>query len=211
MVGLRFRAFRIRASRASERNRVHHWPGISFSLTKRWAAPPAPVAEAVVPARGSGVYPCTEGASGGRKSGPTAHPAARAHRINMKVVFVILMRLSPWRHSLPPDGIDTVEQLRDSEQTNIPFYISSSDHLCRPFNHKILDVALLRLRFCSIRNDKSGPNLSVKPGISASSESLRPETVQQPVQHCLRQRHGSYEREILGKDGRSDHTVHGGP
>ncbi len=53
---------------------------------------------------------------------------------------------------------------RDSEQTNIPFYISTSDHLCRPFNHKILDVALLRLRFCSIRNDKSGPNPSVKPG-----------------------------------------------
>ena len=62
---------------------------------------------------------------------------------------------------------------RDSEQTNIPFYISDSDHLCRPFNHKILDVALLRLRFCSIRNDKSGPNLNVKPGISASSESLK--------------------------------------
>jgi len=31
----------------------------------------------------------------------------------------------------------------------------------------------LRLRFCSIWNDKSGPNLSAKPGISVYSKSLR--------------------------------------
>src|ERR1035441_6294658 len=71
--------------------------------------------------------------------------------------------------------------VRDSELTNIPFYISSSGHICRPFNHKILDVALLRLRFCSIRNDKSDLNLSVKLGISVNSESLiKP----QPTQTC---------------------------
>ena len=29
---------------------------------------------------------------------------------------------------------------RDSEPTNAPFYISSSGHLCRPFNLKILSV-----------------------------------------------------------------------
>src|ERR1039457_7261936 len=63
--------------------------------------------------------------------------------------------------------------VRDSEQTNIPFYISSSGHLCRPFNHKILDVALLCLRFCSIRNDISDPNPSAKPGISVYSKSLK--------------------------------------
>ncbi len=53
----------------------------------------------------------------------------------------------------------------------MPFSISSSGHLCRSLNHKILDVAQLRLRFCSIRNDKSYQNLSVKFGISVSSES----------------------------------------
>jgi hypothetical protein len=37
---------------------------------------------------------------------------------------------------------------------------------------EILSVALLRLRFYSIRNDKSGPNLSVKTGTSVNSESL---------------------------------------
>jgi hypothetical protein len=63
--------------------------------------------------------------------------------------------------------------MRDSELTNIPFYISTSGHICRPLNHKILDVALLRLRFCSIRNDKSDLNLSVKLGISVNSKSLK--------------------------------------
>ena len=62
--------------------------------------------------------------------------------------------------------------VRDSELTNIPFYISSSGRLCRPFNHKILSVALLRLRFCSIRDDKSNLNLSVKSGTSVNSKSL---------------------------------------
>ena len=62
---------------------------------------------------------------------------------------------------------------RDSEQTNIPSYNSSTGHLCRPFNHKILGVALPRLRFCSIRNDKSVLNLSAKPGISVYSKSLK--------------------------------------
>ncbi len=62
--------------------------------------------------------------------------------------------------------------IRDSERAHIPFYISSSGRLCRPFNHKILSVALLRLRFCSIRDDKSSLNLSVKPGTSAHSKSL---------------------------------------
>jgi hypothetical protein len=62
--------------------------------------------------------------------------------------------------------------LRDSELTNIPFYISSSGHLCRPFNHKILSVALLRLRLCSIRCNKSDLNLSAKLGISVNSVSL---------------------------------------
>ena len=54
------------------------------------------------------------------------------------------------------------KSLRDSELTNIPFYISSSGHLCRPLNHKILSVALLRLRFCSIGCNKFDQNLSVK-------------------------------------------------
>jgi len=61
---------------------------------------------------------------------------------------------------------------RDSEQTNIPFYISSSGHICRPFHHKILDVALLRLRVYSIRNDKYDPNPCTKLGISVYSKSL---------------------------------------
>ncbi len=51
--------------------------------------------------------------------------------------------------------------------------ISSSGHLCRSFNRKILSVALLRLRFCSIRNDKSVPNLSAKLEISVYSKSLK--------------------------------------
>jgi len=62
--------------------------------------------------------------------------------------------------------------LRDSEQTNIPFYLSASGHICRFFKHKILDVALLRLRFCSIRNSKYDPNPCAKLGISAYSKSL---------------------------------------
>jgi hypothetical protein len=62
--------------------------------------------------------------------------------------------------------------LREPEKTNIPFYITPSGRLCRSFNRKILNVALLRLRFCSIRNDKSDLNPSVKPGISVYSGSL---------------------------------------
>jgi hypothetical protein len=66
-----------------------------------------------------------------------------------------------------------IDKVRDSENTDLPFYISFSSHLCRPFNRKILDVVKLRLRFCSIRNDKSDPNPSAKPGISVFSKSLR--------------------------------------
>jgi hypothetical protein len=62
--------------------------------------------------------------------------------------------------------------MRDSEPTNIPFYTSSSGHLCRPFNHKILSVALLHLRFCLIRGNKYDLNPSAKLGISVRSESL---------------------------------------
>ena len=61
---------------------------------------------------------------------------------------------------------------RDLGNTDIPFSISSSGHLCRPFNHKILNLALLGLRFCSIRDDKSNLNLSVKPGTSVFTKSL---------------------------------------
>jgi hypothetical protein len=70
---------------------------------------------------------------------------------------------------------------RDSELATIPFYISSSGRLCRPFNHKILSVALLRLRFCSIRDDKSSLNLSVKLGTSANSKSLTHPCCQLPI------------------------------
>jgi hypothetical protein len=52
--------------------------------------------------------------------------------------------------------------MRDTELANVPSYISSSGCLCHPLNHKILDATLLRLRFCSIRNDKSGLKLSAK-------------------------------------------------
>ena len=69
-------------------------------------------------------------------------------------------------------GFNAKFVLRDSELTKIPFYISSSGHLCRPFNHKILSVALLRLRFCSIRGNKSDLKLSAKLGILVNSESL---------------------------------------
>jgi hypothetical protein len=81
-------------------------------------------------------------------------------------------RLNSRLHLYYDYGIMVI-MLRDSELTNIPFYISSSGHLCRPFNHKILSVALLRLRFCSIRGNKSDLNLSAKHGISVNSESLR--------------------------------------
>jgi|GEM_PF-5956299 len=78
--------------------------------------------------------------------------------------------------------------LRDLELTNIPFYISSSGHLCRPFNRKILSVALLRLRFCSIRNDKPDLNLSVKPGTSVNSKSLICRILEPPSgSGCVRQ------------------------
>ena len=70
-----------------------------------------------------------------------------------------------------PMGFQPV--LRDSELTNIPFYISSSGRLYHPFNHKILNVALLRLRFCSIRGGKSDLNLSVKLGTSVNPKSLK--------------------------------------
>ena len=63
-------------------------------------------------------------------------------------------------------------RLREPEKTNIPFYITSSGRLCRSFNRKILNVALLRLRFCSIRNGKSNLNPRVKLGISVFSGSL---------------------------------------
>jgi len=55
-----------------------------------------------------------------------------------------------------------LRRLRDTGNTNVPFCISSSGHLCHSFNRKILNVALLRLRFCSIRHDKSDLNLSAK-------------------------------------------------
>ena len=61
---------------------------------------------------------------------------------------------------------------RDSKLTNMPFYITSSGHLCHPLNRKILSVALLRLRFCSIRGGKFDLNLSVKLGTSVNSKSL---------------------------------------
>jgi len=41
-----------------------------------------------------------------------------------------------------------------------------------PINNKILDVALLRLRFCSIMDGKSDLNPSVKHGTLMSSVSL---------------------------------------
>jgi hypothetical protein len=77
-----------------------------------------------------------------------------------------------WRTKKTLQSPLSVIQLRGSELTNIPFYISSSGHLCRLFNHKILSVALLRLRFCSIRGNKFDLNLSAKLGISVSSEYL---------------------------------------
>jgi hypothetical protein len=49
-------------------------------------------------------------------------------------------------------------QLRDSENTNLPSRIPSSGHLWLRLNRKILNVALLRLRFCSIVAAKSNPN-----------------------------------------------------
>jgi hypothetical protein len=51
-------------------------------------------------------------------------------------------------------------KLGDLKLANMPFYISSSGHLCHPFNRNILSVALLRLRFCSIRGGKSDLNLA---------------------------------------------------
>ncbi len=56
--------------------------------------------------------------------------------------------------------------MRDWGLTNIPLCI------CRPLNRKILSVAPLRLRLCSIRGGKSDLNPSVKAGTSANSESL---------------------------------------
>jgi hypothetical protein len=50
------------------------------------------------------------------------------------------------------------ELLRDSENTNLPSRIPSSGHLWLRLNRKILNVALLRLRFCSIGAAKSNPN-----------------------------------------------------
>ena len=59
----------------------------------------------------------------------------------------------PNRNNIPVPSLSgaTLPPLpRDSGPANAPFYISSSGHLCRLFNLKILSVALLRLRFCSI-------------------------------------------------------------
>ncbi len=39
-------------------------------------------------------------------------------------------------------------------------HLSFTVHLCPILNRKILDVAVLRLRFCSIGSAKSDPNLS---------------------------------------------------
>ncbi len=47
-------------------------------------------------------------------------------------------------------------------EINQPFRISYSGRLRPLLNHKILDEALLRLRFCSIVANKSNQNLSEK-------------------------------------------------
>jgi hypothetical protein len=52
---------------------------------------------------------------------------------------------------------------RASEETNIPSRIPSSGHLLLRLNRKILNVAQLRLRFCSIGATESGPNPGVIP------------------------------------------------
>src|SRR5580700_3536267 len=57
---------------AGERNSVHHSPGISRPLMKRWAWPPRTSVELVRLANGSLVYRDTSGAPGCSKSGPTA-------------------------------------------------------------------------------------------------------------------------------------------
>ncbi|MFA7059193.1 MAG: hypothetical protein WC156_00055 [Pedobacter sp.] len=74
---------------------------------------------------------------------------------------------------LRKERLNFLQQLREPEKTNIPFYIPSSGRLCRPFNRKILNVALLRLRFCSIRDDKFDLNPCVKLGTSVYSDSLK--------------------------------------
>jgi hypothetical protein len=55
------------------------------------------------------------------------------------------------------------EDLRGSEETNIPSRIPSLGHLLLRLNRKILNVAQLRLRFCSIGATESGPNPGVIP------------------------------------------------
>lgn len=57
----------------------------------------------------------------------------------------------------------TGEGRRDSENPNIPSRIPSSGLLSPRLNLKILNVALLRLRFRSIDADKSDPNQGAIP------------------------------------------------
>ncbi len=52
------------------------------------------------------------------------------------------------------------ERLRAWNEITVTLCISASGHLWLGLNHKILDVALLRLRFCSIGPAKSVQNLS---------------------------------------------------
>jgi hypothetical protein len=53
-----------------------------------------------------------------------------------------------------------MSRLRAWNEITVTLCISSFGHLRPGLNHKILDVALLRLRFCSIGPAKSDPNLS---------------------------------------------------
>ena len=56
-----------------------------------------------------------------------------------------------------------VTELRTRAKITFHFGITSSHHLWPRLNRKILDVALLRLRFRSIASAKSGANLRAKP------------------------------------------------
>ena len=63
--------------------------------------------------------------------------------------------------------------LRDCQKITWPSCISSSGRLWLQLNHKILDVALLRLRFCSIAAIKSDLKLSAILTLLYSDSPLR--------------------------------------
>jgi hypothetical protein len=55
------------------------------------------------------------------------------------------MQISSQEKFLIEDLFRVIALLRDAEITNIPFYISSSGHLCHSFNRKILSIAFTTL------------------------------------------------------------------